>query len=194
METGHRASRRPGGPGVEPAVRVALAGLAAAIVIAPLAARVPLSVLVLGLGAMALAAAVAISPPTAAYLLLATTPLIVGIERGVAIPVLRPNEALLLLVGGALVARGLVRLAAGHRLRPRVRAVDAPILADGLTSSLLPLLRTVARAGRSPATMFCTPWPCGVLRRVPDHRSSIRTERRRSTCCLWISVTVACTS
>jgi hypothetical protein len=174
------------------AVRVVLAGLAAAIVIAPLAARVPLSVLVLGLGAMALAAAVAISPPTAAYLLLATTPLIVGIERGVAIPVLRPNEALLLLVGGALVARGLVRLVAGHRLRPRVRVVDASILAMAVTSSLLPLLWMVARGRQvtSDDVLYAMAvWKFfGVYLII---RSSIRTERQVHRC-LWISVTVAC--
>jgi hypothetical protein len=174
------------------AVRVALACLAATIVVAPLAARVPLIVLVLGLGAMAVAAAVAISPPTAAYLLLATTPLIVGIERGVAIPVLRPNEALLLLVGGTLAARGLVRLAAGHRLHPRVRAVDASILAMALTSSFLPLLWMVARGRQvsSDDVLYAMAvWKFfGVYLII---RSSIRTERQAHRC-LWISVTVAC--
>ncbi len=175
-----------------PAAPVALAGLGAAIMVAPLALGIPLPTLLLGLGALALATAVAIHPPLAAYLLLATTPLIVGIERGVAIPVLRPNEALLLLVCGALVTRGLVRLAAGHRPRLRVGPVDAAIVAMAVTSSLTPLLWMVARGKQvsgDDVLYALTLWKLlGVYLIV---RSSVRTERQAHRC-LWISVTVAC--
>jgi hypothetical protein len=175
-----------------PAARVALAGLGAAIMVAPLALGIPLPTLLLGLGALALATAVAIHPPLAVYLLLATTPLIVGIERGVAIPVLRPNEALLLLVCGGLVTRGLVRLTAGHRPRLRVGPVDAAIVVMAVTSSLLPLLWMVARGKKvtvDDVLYALTLWKLlGVYLIV---RSSIRTERQAHRC-LWISVTVAC--
>jgi hypothetical protein len=175
-----------------PAARVALAGLGVAIMVAPLALGIPLPTLLLGLGALALATALAIHPPLAAYLLLATTPLIVGIERGVAIPVLRPNEALLLLVCGALVARGLVRLAAGHRPHLRVGPVDAAIVVMAVTSSLTPLLWMVARGKQvtgDDVLYALTLWKfLGVYLIV---RSSVRTERQVHRC-LWISVSVAC--
>jgi hypothetical protein len=175
-----------------PAARVALAGLGAAILVAPLALGIPLPTLLVGLGALALATAVAIHPPLAAYLLLAATPLIVGIERGVAIPVLRPNEALLLLVCGALVVRGLVRLAVGHRPRLRVGPVDAAMVAMAVTSSLTPLLWMVARGKQvtgDDVLYALTLWKfLGVYLIV---RSSVRTERQAHRC-LWISVSVAC--
>ena len=175
-----------------PAARVTLAGLGAAIMLAPLALGVPLPTLVLGLGALAMATAVAIHPPLAAYLLLATTPLIVGIERGVAIPVLRPNEALLLLLCGGLVTRGLVRLSAGLRPRLRVGPVDAAIVVMAVTGSLMPLLWMVARGKQvtgDDVLYALTLWKfLGVYLIV---RSSIRTERRAHRC-LWISITVAC--
>jgi hypothetical protein len=171
---------------------VALAGLGAAIVVAPLALGIPLPTLVLGLGTLAVVTAVAIHPPLAAYLLLATTPLIVGIERGVAIPVLRPNEALLLLICGGLVSRGLVRLAAGLRPHLRVGPLDAAIVALAVTSSLTPLLWMAARGKQitSDDVLYAlTMWKfLGVYLIV---RSSIRTERQAHRC-LWISVTVAC--
>ena len=185
-----RAPRRSGAAGS--AARVALAGLGAAIVVAPLALGIPLPTLVLGLGTLAVVTAVAIHPPLAAYLLLATTPLIVGIERGVAIPVLRPNEALLLLICGGLVSRGLVRLAAGLRPHLRVGPLDAAIVALAVTSSLTPLLWMAARGKQitSDDVLYAlTMWKfLGVYLIV---RSSIRTERQAHRC-LWISVTVAC--
>ena len=171
---------------------VRLPGLGAAIVVAPLALGIPLPTLVLGLGTLAVVTAVAIHPPLAAYLLLATTPLIVGIERGVAIPVLRPNEALLLLICGGLVSRGLVRLAAGLRPHLRVGPLDAAIVALAVTSSLTPLLWMAARGKQitSDDVLYAlTMWKfLGVYLIV---RSSIRTERQAHRC-LWISVTVAC--
>src|SRR2546425_2395275 len=47
-------------------------------------------------------------PALAAYLIIGLTPLTVGISRGGALPLVRPNEALSLLVGVALVTRGIV--------------------------------------------------------------------------------------
>ena len=88
------------------------------------ARRVPISVV--GAGTVALAtlagagvgaggirvAAVLVAPQLGAFLWLLATPLIVGIDRGGALPVLRPNEALLLLLA---VGMGL------HTLRWMVR-------------------------------------------------------------------------
>ncbi len=63
---------------------------------------------------LAIGGAVFAHPPLAAYLLLGLTPLIAGVERGSLVPLLRPNEGLALLIGGAVVVRGLVRLKSGH--------------------------------------------------------------------------------
>jgi hypothetical protein len=170
---------------------MALVSLSVAILAAPLAVLVPLPMLALGLGAMALATAVALYPPLGAYLLLATTPLIVGIERGVAIPVLRPNEVLILLVGGSLLARHLVGLPTVHLFRDRVRGVDASILALAITSSLTPVLWMVARGKQvtSDDLLYAmTLWKYFAVYLIV--RSSVRTERQVLRC-LWISIIVA---
>jgi hypothetical protein len=93
-----------------------------------------------------LAVRVVFHPPTAAYVLLLTTPLIVGVDRGLILPLLRPSEALGLLLGGALLARGLIRLGTGHRPSFRLSTVDATILLLAFTSSVLPLLWMIARS------------------------------------------------
>ena len=92
------------GPLRDPAVWTALAALAAAVAVAPLAARSP-TLAVVGVGSLALAVAVVLHPPFAAFVLIGATPLIVGIDRGSVIPILRPNEALALVLATGLSAR-----------------------------------------------------------------------------------------
>ena len=92
------------GPLRDPAVWTALAALAAAVAVGPLAARSP-TLAVVGVGGLALAGAVTLHPPLAAFVLIAATPLIVGIDRGSVIPILRPNEALALVLATGLCAR-----------------------------------------------------------------------------------------
>jgi hypothetical protein len=84
----------------------------------------------------------------AAYLWLAFTPLIVGIDRGVLLPLLRPNEALLLGLLSALAVRWLVLAVLRRARRPRFPALDGWFAVLALTGSALPLLWTVAQ-GRS---------------------------------------------
>lgn len=133
------ASRYP------PAGRVVLVALTGAVISAPLVAVVSPLVLVVGLSALGLVVGVAVHPPLAAYVLLLTTPLIAGITRGEFIPVLRPHEAVTLLVATGLLARGLVLALAGRLRRPGIRVVDAAILFMAVTSSVLPLLWMMAR-------------------------------------------------
>jgi hypothetical protein len=93
----------------------------------------------------ALVVAVIIRPALAGYLLVGITPVVAGIDRGT-IPLLRPGEALALLLGGALMMRGLLRLRAGAWVRPRIHPVEIAIVLMAVTNSVTPLLWMLARA------------------------------------------------
>jgi hypothetical protein len=97
--------------------------LGAACVVGAAVTVVPPSLLLAGLAAGLLMAVVMVHPPSAVYILVGVTPLVAGMDRGLLIPVLRPNEALLVLVAAGLVARGVVR-AAGRGALPEL-ALDA---------------------------------------------------------------------
>src|SRR4051794_5284667 len=131
-------------------------------------------------------------PATAAYLLIGLTPLVAGIDRGVAIPFFRPNEALELVLGATLAARWLFQLRSG-RVRPaRPDAVEVAILLVAVTSSLTPLA-TMAIRGQEISTddllYSLVLWKlAGVYLIV---KSSVRTEREVRTC-LLVSVAAAC--
>lgn len=122
----------------ELAVAVAVGLVAAAgLVIAPRPA-------VAGGCALALMVAVFLYPPGAAYLVIGVGPLITGIDRGAVVPVLRPNEALLLLVSAPLIVRGVIRLASG-RVRLRFTTLDASLVLMAAASSVVPLAWMVIR-------------------------------------------------
>src|SRR5215217_2316312 len=107
-------------PRLGPRTVAAAGALAACVAIVALACVVlPPTVVVLPIVAVATMAIVALRPRYGAYLLIAMTPLFVGINRGSAIPVLRPTEALAALVGAGLAVRG-VSLALARGL-PRIR-------------------------------------------------------------------------
>jgi hypothetical protein len=122
------------GPG--PAYRATVMGVAAATG-AAVAGDPLIAVGVLLLAALAVA--VWARPALAALLLIGTTPLVAGIDRGVVLPVLRPNEALELFLGAILAARGLARLRSGRARLHRPEQVEWSLLALALTSSVLPL-------------------------------------------------------
>src|SRR4051794_27209968 len=131
-------------------------------------------------------------PATAAYLLIGLTPLVAGIDRGVAIPFFRPNEALELVLGATLAARWLFQLRSG-RVRPAPPdAVEVAILLVAVTSSLTPLA-TMAIRGQEISDddllYSLVLWKlAGVYLIV---KSSVRTEREVRTC-LLASVAAAC--
>jgi hypothetical protein len=96
-----------------------------------------------GLGAAAaaaLAAAVWVCPAVAAYLVIGVTPLVVGIDRGAVLPVVRPNEALELYLGGVLALRGLARARSGAVRLHRPDLIEWSLLLMALTSSVVPLV------------------------------------------------------
>ena len=104
-------------------------------------------------------------PAAAAYLLIFLTPLIVGVNAGSVVPLVRPNEALMALFAVAIVVRWLARVRTGDRHWPKLDRVDLSLIALCLTSSVLPLIMMVARSGPSPATTSSTRWCCGSWRR-----------------------------
>lgn len=169
---------------------IVLLGVAAAVVAGPL---------VVAYGRLTLAAAAAVClfvatvarPQFAAYMLLATTPLIVGIERGALIPILRPSEAVLLLLGAAVLTRWAWGLANGVELRLSLNPMDWCLLALAVTSSAVPLLWMVGR-GEAPTLddflYALTLWKYYGLYLLI--RATVTTPAQVKTC-LWLSMAAA---
>lgn len=84
-------------------------------------------------------------PPAAAYLLIFLTPLIVGVNAGSLVPLVRPNEALMVLFGAAIAVRWLARVRTGDSHWPKLDSVDLSLIALCLASSVLPLIMMVGR-------------------------------------------------
>jgi hypothetical protein len=135
------------------------------------------------IAAAVLGVRVLLHPPTAAHVLIFTTPLIVGVDRGLVIPLLRPSEAVGLVVGAALLARGLVGMATRRSLTVRFGRVDMAILLLAVTSSVLPLFWMFARSRtvtQDDLLYALTLWKYyGVYLIV---RTSIRTTREVRRC------------
>ena len=91
---------------------------------------------VIGSAALVVIAISAIRPAYGACFLLGVTPLIAGLERGGAIPLLRPYEALGLLVGLGIVVRLVV---AGRDVDFHFERLDLAILLMAVASSIYPL-------------------------------------------------------
>jgi hypothetical protein len=157
------------------------AGLGAASALRPLLAAVLVVVAVL-------VAAVWARPALAACLLIFLTPLTAGIDRGSALPVLRPQEALAVVLGGTLAARGVVRLRTGQLPRIRLGPVEWALVLMAVASSLLPLLRMAVRQeaiGQDDVLYALVLWKyLGLYVLV---RASVSTDRHVRAC-LWLSV------
>jgi hypothetical protein len=130
-------------------------------------------------------------PVLAGYLVVGLTPLTAGINRGSALPLLRPNEAIDLLVGVALVARGLYRLRSGELPRLRLGAVEVALLLLAVCSSVVPLASMAVR--QQPITSDDLLYALVLWKYLGLYaliRLSVSTDQgvRR---CLWISVGAA---
>jgi hypothetical protein len=138
-----------------------------------------------------LAAVVWARPATAAYLLIGATPLVAGIDRGVLIPFFRPNEALLLLLGGTLLLRWLVRLRSGHVRWTRPGALELGILLLAFCNSVYPLATMVVRG--KPVSVDDVLYSLVLWKLVALYyivRAGVRDVRSVRTC-LVVSVTAA---
>ncbi|GAA5168588.1 hypothetical protein GCM10023321_62900 [Pseudonocardia eucalypti] len=92
----------------------------------------------------------AVTPVFATYAYLCTLPLIAGIDRDTLLPLVRPNEALLVLLMAGACFGAYLRLVAGERIRPRfLPAVDVPLAVFLLLATVWPLASVTLR-GRMP--------------------------------------------
>ena len=142
--------------------------------------------------AIVLAAVVWLRPAVAAYLVIGVTPLVVGIDRGAVLPVLRPNEALELYLGGILALRGLLRIRSGSVRLPRLSRVEWSILLLALTSSAVPLAIMMLRHREMTADDLLSSlalWKLAGIYLIVRWSVRSGTELRR---CLSVSIGAAC--
>jgi hypothetical protein len=167
--------------------------LSAALGIGAVTALHPTRVLIAFL-VLALVACVCARPALAAYLVITLTPLTVGISRGSALPLIRPNEAIALVAGAALAARGLVRLRTGQLARARLRLdrAEVAMLLMAVANSVIPLLWMAVRS--QPITKDDLLYALVLWKFIGLYaivRFSVTTERQVRRC-LWLSVAAAC--
>lgn len=89
--------------------------------------------------------AIALRPQLGAYLYLITAPLIAGIPRGIVAPLVRPSEALLILILAAWFTRIFVDLLRGRPPRLAVGRVELALALLAFTASVPPLLLRFGR-------------------------------------------------
>lgn len=148
---------------------------------------------IVAVAAIGVLALVSTRPASAAYLWLLVTPLVVGIERGRLLPVLRPNEALLLLLVVALAGRWAVLRVWRRAEHPHLALsrVDVGFLLLLLTGSALPVLWMAARgAGVSADDMSAASVVAKYYLLFLVFRLAVRSERQ-VWWCLWASMAAA---
>jgi putative peptidoglycan lipid II flippase len=182
---GERLRRLPSGYRLAGPVLLAAAALGAMCALRPL-------LTLAAAGVAAVITGVWARPAVGAYLMVLVTPLTVGISRGAAIPLLRPNEALALLVGGTLLARALVMRRTGKWPRLRPGRVEVAIIAMAVANSVVPLLLMAVRRQqitKDDLQYALVLWKFLGLYAIV--RTAVITDRQVRRC-LWLSVSAAC--
>jgi hypothetical protein len=134
---------------------------------------------------------VTLYPALGGYLLIGLTPLIAGIDRGNAVPVLRPSEALALAIGMALTTGALLRRRTGAARPVRLSRAELALITIAVCNSLVPMLWMLARGeaiARDDLFYALVMWKFAGIYLIV--RVSI-TNRAQVMRCLWISVGVA---
>lgn len=130
-------------------------------------------------------------PEFAAYIVIAATPLVVGIDRDRVFPMLRPNEALLGFLIGVLAVRAALRLRLDTRPRISIGPVAAGLLAMALASSVIPIIFMVIR-GREvemdDLTHAVVMWKNLAIFALV--RYTVRTQAQVRVC-IWVMMSVA---
>jgi hypothetical protein len=141
----------------------------------------PLVLLVLAAGG--LFALAATRPVTAAYVYLAAMPFITGIERGALVPLMRPNEALQLLLTVAVVSGAYVRSLTRREAVVSVTRLDRTIVVLAVLASVWPIAWLLLR-GQSPTSedllSTVTLWRLGALYAL--FRYVVRTPEQLRRC------------
>ncbi len=147
-------------------------------------ALVPTTLAVAAFVALAIIAVTAWRPVIGAYMLLGVGPLIIGIDRGAVIPLLRPSEALAILIGGGLLLRWASRYAQRSAgALPSLAPVHLALIGLVIAGAVGPLLVSEAR-GRpltSDDLLYALQIPrcCAIYVIV---RAAVRTEREVRRC------------
>ena len=165
--------------------------LGAAVTLGVLCALRPKLAIVFALG-VALVVCVWARPALAAYLIIALAPLTAGINRGSAVPLLRPNEAITFAVGATLAARGVVRWRTGRLPKLRLDRLEWALVLMAVTSSLMPLLWMAVR--QQPISKDDLEYALVLWKYLGLYvivRASVSTERQVRWC-MWLSVAAAC--
>lgn len=187
---------RYGEPVTQSTARYGFGMPAACILLAAVAAPVTVMtgayVLTIGtFAAAALVIAIILRPQVAAYVYLIATPLIVGIARGDAIPILRPNEALLAIIIIGLGIRALIAMLRGEPYRPSASGVDLAFILLAVCASALPLAFRFGR-GEPVSTddllYAIVLWKYYAIYRV--FCESVTTPKQIAVC-LWLSMASA---
>jgi len=166
------------------------ATLAVAALVGPLAAAAGLPGLIV-MAALTVIVVIAMRPAFGAYLYLFATPLIVGIARGDALSVLRPNEGLLGLIVLALVGRVLFLALRGRPYRPSFTRIDLALVLMAFCASVVPL---TLRYGRGqPITnddmlYAAVLWKYFIVYRI--FREAVSSPSQ-VVVCLWVSLASA---
>jgi hypothetical protein len=167
------------------------AGAAAAVALASTIAFAGAKVAILMIVVVSLVTLMTVRPAVAGYLLIAVTPLVAGIDRGTALPALRPNEALMVLAAVALCGRAILRLSVSASPRPRILRLDVAILLVAVTSSIVPLAWLAVRGQqieRDDVLYALMLWKYYALFLI--FRSAIRSPAQ-ARICLWLSMAAA---
>ena len=84
-------------------------------------------------------------PEYAAYLTVGVTPLVVGIDRGALVPLLRPNEALVGLLAAVAVTRAVAKFRNSGFSMVRLQPIERSLLCLAIANSVLPAAWLVAQ-------------------------------------------------
>ncbi len=145
--------------------------------------------------ALTLLAFTAWRPVTATYVYLGTLPFIAGIQRGTLIPLLRPNEALLVLLTAGVCAGAYVRFLTGRPVAVRLRPLDLPLATFVLLATLWPIVSLMLRGATPKGTELIALLPAvklaGLFFLV---RTTVRTAAQLGRCVrliIWTGAALA---
>jgi peptidoglycan biosynthesis protein MviN/MurJ (putative lipid II flippase) len=129
-------------------------------------------------------------PALAAYLAIGLTPLIVNLSVG-GLSYIRPNEAIDLLVGAVLAARGLTMVRTGQLPRIRLDRIEVAMVLMAVFNSVVPLLwMTVRQEPISQDDLLYSLVMWKLLGLYAIVRFAVSTDKQIRRC-LWLSVAAA---